>query len=138
MSGLVLDCSVAVSWCFEDEAAPEIDALLETVRDEGAIVPTLWHLEVANVLVMAERRGRLSAADTAARLHLLGELPVDTDDGTAHRAWAETIALARAQHLTAYDAAYLELAMRKGLPLATKDGDLAAAARRSGVKTLPA
>ncbi len=138
MSGLVLDCSVAVAWCFEDEASPETDAILERVRDEGALVPALWHLELGNVLVQAERRERLSAADTTTRLELIADLPIATDDETPTRALREILTLARAEGLTTYDAAYLELAMRKGLPLATKDRTLRDAAKRAGVASLPA
>lgn len=138
MTGLVLDCSVTVTWCFEDEATPETDALLERVRDEGAAVPMLWQLEVANVLLQAERRGRLSAADVRIRLELIGTLPITTDDETSLRALTEVLALARMENLTTYDAAYLELAMRRGLPLATQDTALRDAAARVGVKILPA
>ena len=137
MDGLVLDGSIAVAWCFEDEAGPETDALLERVRDEGAVVPVLWHLELGNVLLQAERRGRVRAADTACRLELIGDLPIATDHGIPVRALREVLALARAEALTTYDAAYLELAMRRGLPLATKDRALRAAARRVGVRVLP-
>jgi predicted nucleic acid-binding protein len=137
MNGFVLDCSVAVSWCFEDEAAEETDALLERARDEGALVPALWHLELGNVLLQAERRGRLNAADVTTRLALIGDLPILTDGETSLRALRETLTLARAETLTTYDAAYLELAIRRGLPLATKDRSLQVAARRMGLKTLP-
>ncbi|SUS07452.1 conserved hypothetical protein [Candidatus Defluviicoccus seviourii] len=137
MSGLVLDCSVAVSWCFEDEATPETDAILERVRDEGAIVPALWHLELGNVLIQAERRGRLAAADTTQRLELISALPISADDDSPDRALRVVLTLARAQGLTTYDAAYLELAMRKGLPLASKDKALLEAAERCGVARLP-
>ena len=137
MSGLVLDCSVAVAWCFEDEASPETDAVLERVRDEGALVPALWHLELGNVLVQAERRKRLTAADTTTRLELIADLPIVTDDETPTRALREVLTLARAEGLTTYDAAYLELAMRKGLPLATKDRTLRDAAKRSGIVSIP-
>jgi len=137
VSGLVLDCSVAVSWCFEDEASPETDALLERVRDEGALVPALWHLELGNVLIQAERRKRLSAADTTTRLELIADMPIVTDEETSARALREVLTLARAEALTTYDAAYLELAMRKGLPLATRDRALARAAKRAGVASLP-
>ncbi len=137
MDGLVLDGSIAVAWCFEDEAGPETDALLERVGDEGAVVPVLWYLELGNVLVQAERRGRVRVADTAARLELIGDLPIATDDGIPVRGLREVLALARAETLTTYDAAYLELAMRRGLPLATKDRALRAAARRVGVRVLP-
>ncbi len=136
MSGLVVDCSVAVAWCFEDEAAADTDAILERVRDEGALVPALWHLELGNVLVQAERRKRLAAAATTTRLELIADLPILTDDETSERALREVLALARAEGLTTYDAAYLELAMRKGLPLASKDRALVAAADRAGIVNL--
>ncbi len=135
--GLVLGCSVAVAWCFEDEASPETDAILERVRDDGAVVPALWHLELGNVLIQAERRKRLTAADTATRLELIGALPILTDDETPARALGEVLTLARADGLTTYDAAYLELALRKGLPLASRDRALTDAARRCGVMCLP-
>lgn len=137
MSGFVLDCSVALTWCFQDEATPDTDALLDRLRDEGAVVPTVWALELGNVLVQGERRGRLSAAELVARLDLIAELPIMVDDATTERALRETVALARAEQLTTYDAAYLELAMRRGLPLATRDGDLQRAAARNGVAVLP-
>lgn len=137
MSGLVLDCSVAVSWCFEDEAAPETDALLERVRDEGAFVPAIWYLELGNVLIQAERRNRLSVADIATRLELFGALPITIDDERPDRTLQAVLTLARAERLTTYDAAYLELAMRRGLPLASKDQDLVEAAQRCGVVGLP-
>jgi predicted nucleic acid-binding protein len=133
VSALVIDSSAALSWCFEDEASPGSDALFEQVRDYGAVVPELWHLEVANVLLKAEKRGRITAADVAMRLALIGELPIATDNETTARARRDILPLARAEGLTTYDAAYLELAMRRGLPLVTKDGALIAAAGRSGV-----
>ncbi len=136
MSGFVLDCSVAVAWCFEDEASPETDAILERLREEGALVPALWHLELGNVLVQAERRQRLSAAETTTRLELIADLPIRTDDETPGRALREVLTLARAEGLTTYDAAYLELAMRKGLPLASKDNELIKAAGHCGVASL--
>jgi predicted nucleic acid-binding protein len=101
------------------------------------VVPGLWHLEVANVLLQAERRGRIAAADVAMRLELMAELPIDTDNETTAREWREILALARAEGLTTYDAVYLELAIRRGLPLLTKDKALIAAAARTGV-ALPA
>ena len=133
MSALVIDSSAALSWCFEDEATPESDLLFERVRNEGAVVPGLWHLEVANVLLQAEKRGRISPGDLAMRLELIAELPIATDTETATRAWREILALARAEGLTTYDAAYLELAMRRALPLQTKDGALIGAAERCRV-----
>lgn len=137
MTGLVLDCSVALSWCFEDEASDATDALLETIRDEGALVPNLWALEFGNVLLQAEKRGRISAADIATRLSLISSLPIVVDPETDRRALREILTLARAEQLTTYDAAYLELAMRKGLPLASKDAALRAACLRVGIDILP-
>ena len=133
MSDLVIDSSAALSWCFEDEASPESDALFEQVRDQGAVVPGLWHLEVANVLLQAERRGRITTGDVTMRLELIADLPIATDNETTARAWREILALARAEGLTTYDATYLELAIRRGFPLMTRDAALIAAAGRSGV-----
>ncbi len=137
MTGFVLDCSIAVSWCFEDEASEVCDALLERVRDEGALVPSLWHLELGNVMIQAERRGRILPADVAIRLGLISELPIVTDDQTPIRALHEILTLARTEGLTTYDAAYLELAIRRGLPLATNDKRLRNAGINMGVHILP-
>lgn len=137
MTGWVIDASVTIAWCFKEEASPETDAIARRVRDEGAIVPSLWHWEVANVLCQAERCGRILVATVADRLASLAELPIGTDDSDRDRAWHETLALARAERLTVYDAAYLELALRTGKTLASRDGDLVAAARRLGVVALP-
>jgi len=134
---LVLDTSIAVSWCYDDEAGPETDRLLERVRDEGAVVPGLWHLELANVLLQAEKRGRIAGSDVTTRLELIGELPITTDAETTARAWRETLALARVEGLTVHDAAYLELARRRSLPLWTRDRQLAEAARRVGIIVHP-
>jgi predicted nucleic acid-binding protein len=133
---VVIDSSVALTWCFDDEASPQTDAFFERVRDEGAVVPALWHLELANVLLQAEKRGRIATGDVATRLELIAQLPIVTDHETSARAWREVIALARAQGLTAYDAAYLELAVRRGLPLSSRDAALKGAARRMGVAIL--
>jgi predicted nucleic acid-binding protein len=133
VSALVIDSSAALSWCFEDEASPASDAFFERVRDQGAVVPGLWHLEVANVLLQAEKRGRITAADIAMRLELIAQLPIATDNETTARAWHEILGLARTEGLTTYDATYLELAIRRGLPLQTKDEALIAAAKRIGV-----
>ncbi len=134
---LVIDASIALAWCFEDEASPETDAVADTVRQRGAIVPGLFQLEIGNILLQAERKGRLTASDVAIRLALLGELPIATDPETAGRAWRDVMALARNHALTTYDAAYLELALRKGAGLATRDRALAAAAKGLGVTVLP-
>lgn len=126
-----------MAWLLEDEATAETDALLDRLRDEGAVTTALFPLELANVLVQAERRGRLTAAQLTAGSALIDALPIAIDDGTASRALHETLALARAEKLTAYDAVYLELAMRRGLPLATRDQALRKAASGLGVAILP-
>jgi predicted nucleic acid-binding protein len=137
VTSLVIDASVALAWCFEDEASPATDDLLLRVRAEGAIVPSLWHLELGNVLIGAERRGRSIRGGVVARLELLAQLPIAVDAETVGRAWREIISLARAERLTTYDAAYLELAIRRSLPLATNDRVLADAATRVAVPVVP-
>ena len=137
MSGFVLDCSVAATWLFDDEATPETDALLDRLKQEGALVPGIWHLEIGNVLVRAERRKRIAMSRVAAYLHLLKRLAIVTDTETTERALRETLNLARQGGLSTYDAAYLDLAMRRGLPLATLDRALIRAARFVGVETVP-
>jgi predicted nucleic acid-binding protein len=137
VSALVVDASVALAWCFEDEASPATDAVLDRVKDGGAIVPSLWHLELGNILLLAERRDRTIQGGIVARLALMGQLPITIDPETTGRAWREILTLARAERLTTYDAAYLELAVRSGLPLATKDEALLGAAQRMGVAVVP-
>lgn len=138
MTAFVLDCSIAAAWLFEDEAGPETNHLLTCLKDGGASVPNLWHLEVGNVLIQAEKRGRITATQIAARLELLASLPITTDTETAPRSFREIMTLARSQKLTSYDAAYLELAIRQGVPLATRDKALIRAANAVQVGTLPA
>jgi len=137
MNAVVVDASVALAWCFDDEASAGTETVLDIVRQSGALVPGLWHLEVANALIQAERRGRNIPGGVPARLEYIGRLPIDIDTDTSRRAWRETLALARAEGLTTYAAAYLELALRRGLALATKDNALMAAATKSGVAVLP-
>lgn len=129
----VLDCSVAVSWCFEDEANGLADRALHMLASQEALVPALWPLEVANVLLVSERRKRLTEADVMRFVELLRELPIVVDESTTSRAMRDVIALAREHDLSSYDASYLELAVREGLPLATLDKALAKVARRCGV-----
>lgn len=133
MTGFVLDCSVAVAWCFGDETNPYSEAVLQDLADTGAVAPSIWPLEMANVLLVAERRKRISKAQSRRFVELLQTLPIAVDDVSAARAWDSVLSLAREQQLSAYDAAYLELAMREGLPLATLDGPLRKAARSCGV-----
>ena len=134
MTDFVLDCSVAMSWCFEDEADGYSDRTLDFLTKGAGHVPNLWLLEVANVLIGAERRGRLTEADSSRFIELLGSLPIVIDDEISTQTISTILAHSRAYGLTSYDAAYLELAMRQGLPLATRDKSLHAACKKSGVK----
>ncbi len=136
MTAFVVDCSVAVTWCFADEATPASDGLLDRLGEESAAAPAIWPLELGNVLVMAERRGRIDAAQIAEFVALVRDLPVDIDQETPQRALDEVLALARAEKLTTYDASYLELAMRLGVPLATQDKELRQAAENLGTPVL--
>lgn len=136
MNAFVLDCSIAIAWCFADEATPQTNDLLSQCAVEGALVPGLWHLEVANVLVNASRRSRISADDVLSRTALLGQLPIRTEPD-ALIFIPETIELACTSGLSAYDAAYLELAQRRALPLATLDKQLRRVAEQCDVPILP-
>ena len=132
----VLDNSVALAWCFEGEQTDAIMALLDRVTDSGATAPQLWPVEALNGLLTAERRGRIDAATRRRLAGFLQDLPISIDDEPATRVWTMTSALAEAHRLTAYDATYLELALRLGVPLATGDRNLTVAAREAGVPLL--
>jgi predicted nucleic acid-binding protein len=134
----VLDSSVTMAWFFDDEATPATDDLLDRLNQDGhALVAAHWALEVCNTLLMAERRKRSTVADSSHFLAILDALPIETDQDTVAKASTTTLALARTQGLTVYHGAYLELAMRRSVPLATLDKDLRAAARKTGVPCLP-
>jgi predicted nucleic acid-binding protein len=134
MEGIVIDASIALTWCFPDEHGDFAYRVLETLEHTHAIVPALWAIEVANALVVGERRLRLTASDVARFFELLKGLSIEIDTETAHRAFAGTLELGRTHFLSVYDAAYLELAMREGLTLATLDGRLKKAAETAGVR----
>ena len=138
MSGFVLDASVALAWCFDDESTPAAWALLDRLRSAPAHVLALWTLEVGNILLSAERRRRITQARTVEFLGILDELDILIDPDLPGRAFRDVLPLARAQHLTTYDATYLELAMRLGLPVASKDTALIRAATALRIKTLDA
>jgi predicted nucleic acid-binding protein len=123
-----------MAWSFEDETNAYADAVLDQLATTRAIVPALWPLEVANALLMGERRRRATEADTLKWIGILAGLPIAIDGETNVHAWSDTLNLARRHNLSAYDAAYLELAMRRGLPLATLDEQLKVAARAVGVR----
>jgi predicted nucleic acid-binding protein len=133
LSDFVLDASVAMAWCFEDETTPYTEAVLRRLTRAGAVAAAIWPYEVANVLIGAERRGRVTQSQTIRFLELLRALPITVDEhGPAH-AWGDVLALGRTHRLTAYDASYLELAARMDLPLASQDARLVQACQAVGV-----
>lgn len=131
----VLDASVAATWAFEDENHPDAAFALERFQSDTAWVPSLWWFELRNALLVNERRGRLTEAGTTGFLQDLGRLAITIDRSPDETA---LLTLARSHRLTVYDAAYLELAQRKGLPLASLDDALRTAAPASGVPLLGA
>jgi len=132
----VVDNSVVMAWCFQDEASRYADAILGSLEVFKAIVPSIWPLEVGNVLLVAERRKRLSEADSARFIALLTELPIMIEQESPERMMREILALAREHQISSYDASYLDLAMRKGVPIATLDDGLIKAAERSHVQIM--
>ncbi len=133
---LVLDASLTLSWFFKDERTPGADAVLTEVTEKGAVVPALWRLEVANALHMALRRKRIDAAFRDSALTQLSRLSITADPDTDTYAWTVTLQLADRFQLTLYDAAYLELAGRRRLPLATLDRELRDASSALGITLL--
>ncbi len=131
---IVLDASVALSWCFEDKADDMSRALLDQAARNVFVVPPIWILEVGNVLLMAERTGRITRADSARFLHLLTELSIEVFPRDERGALPEWMELARRYGLTAYDAQYLLVAVARNAPLATRDGRLGTAANAEGVE----
>ena len=134
---LVVDASMAMTWCFNDEATPYTRSVLKTLRGSYAEVPALWRIEMKNVLLMNERRGRVTAQGSREFLQLLMALDIRVDVDEPSLDDPTLFLLARRHHLTAYDAAYLELAKRRKLPLATLDKDLLRAAPLEGVALVP-
>ena len=122
-----------MAWCFESESDAYARSVLASIPGGPAVVPPLWLLEVANVLLVAERRRRISRADTSLFLDLLGELPLVVAEAESLSGMAALVTLGRERGLSAYDAAYLHLARRERLPLASRDRALRAAARQAGV-----
>ena len=133
MSGLVVDASVALAWLLDDEDQPEAGRALDRLEDDGAVVPQLWHLEIRNSLLTAERRGRISLGEIDERLDGLSGLPIQTDEDPDLRSAFD---LARRHGLSFYDALYLELAKRQRAELATLDRALGRAAASEGVPVL--
>jgi len=132
---LVLDASVTLAWCFPEESTAYTEGVLDLLANGAeAAAPAIWPFEVANALLVAERRKRITTAQVTSMLQRIASLPISVDSIQVHRAFGQILAVAREEKLTEYDAAYLELAMREGLPLATLDGQLKQGARSSGVE----
>ena len=135
MSRFILDASVTLCWCFENQATEYTEAIFERLAGgEEASVPFIWPLEVANVLLTAERRKALKLAQVTSFLEQLSAWPIQVDTLGVGRAFQQILNTARSHNLSTYDAAYLELAIREGLPLATLDNSLREAAQAAGVK----
>jgi predicted nucleic acid-binding protein len=130
----VLDSSATLAWIYSDETTEPIRRLFDAVAEDGAVVPALWRLEVANSLTVAVRRGRIDVNFRRAALADLALLDITSDDRTDIHAWGETLNVADRFQLTVYDAAYLELAQRRNLALATLDGELRTAAEALGLR----
>ncbi|MGO8697001.1 MAG: type II toxin-antitoxin system VapC family toxin [Limisphaerales bacterium] len=132
----VIDPSVALAWLLPDETNAQADAVRVAVENGAdAWIPVHWWLEIGNGLLMAERRGRITAEQVAQALSLVNALPLEEDEETAEQIPVRTLTLARKHGLTVYDAAYLELAQRRGATLATFDEQLLKAAAKEKILT---
>ena len=136
MIGFVLDCSLAISWCLVDEDNDHANAVLNLMPNAEAFVPEIWSLEIANTLLVAERRKRMTVEQTQEAIDFLQSLLITIDSLTSSQALGTTLRLGREQGLASYDAAYLELALRLDLPLATIDNPLIKAALSCQAKLL--
>jgi predicted nucleic acid-binding protein len=134
----IIDCSMTMAWCFEDEKSDEATQIQDRLAAEAAIVPVHWSLEVVNVLALAEKRKRISAADSTQFLKLLAVFDIQIDEQGPTQAFDHILPLCRSHPLTSYDAAYLDLAIRRQLPLATLDKDLRRGAMQLGLEVLGA
>ena len=134
LPSFVLDASVALTWCFESETDHFTDAVLDSLAESAAVVPAVWPLEICNALVVAEHGGYLDQAASVRFLNLLRQLSIQVEQESPQRMFGEILLLAREQQLSTYDASYLDLAMRSGLPLASQDSALLQAAGRCGVE----
>jgi predicted nucleic acid-binding protein len=133
---LILDSSATLAWVFPQERTDAILNVFKLVANEGAVIPELWRLEVANTLNVGIRRGRISQTNRSGILVDLENLPISIDGETRKHTWGRTLDLADQHGLTVYDATYLELALRLALPLASLDEDLRNAARHEGLALL--
>ncbi len=131
---IVLDVSITVAWCLQDEESESADRALDRLESDEAVVPALWWFELRNALVVNERRGRLAETDSVAFLEEMDRLPIRLEERPGSSDLV--LALARRHGLTVYDASYLEAGLRHGAPVATLDRKLAAAAEAEGIGTL--
>ncbi len=132
----VVDNSVVMSWCFKDETNQYADAILDCLSDATAFVPSIWPLEVVNLLLVAERKKRLSEADSVRFITLLSQLPIIVEHERPERMMKDLLALGRSNNLSSYDASYLDLSMRKGIPIATLDTRLITASKKTNIPIL--
>lgn len=132
---LVLDASVTLAWCFPEESSAGSEAILDLLTAGGeAVAPSIWPHEVANALLVGERRKRITLAQITSALATINALPIVLDSIQVVHVFERILPLARQHQLTEYDASYMELALRKGLPLATLDEGLRRAAKNAGIE----
>lgn len=132
----VIDCSVAMTWLFEDEATAQTAKLLDRLGTETALAPAWWFLELANGMALAERKGQITSAQSAELIAELSKLGIEVDSDSPERAFDHLLPLCRTHQLTSYDAMYLDLSVRRAIPPATLDQPLRKAAKKMGVKLL--
>jgi predicted nucleic acid-binding protein len=131
---IVIDASITMAWGFRDETTPFSRAIYWRVYADRALVPAIWPLEIANTILVGERRGRIAQSESVRFLTVLRSMPITVDEETTLRAWMDILPLARQLNLSAYDASYLDLAIRRGLPLATADRRMREAATLLGLE----
>lgn len=132
----VVDSSVALTWLFPDEITPRTEELFHRITSQTFVVPDWWFVELTNVMAVAEKKGRITAEHSSGFIADLSAFDIDIDTAASSRAFAHLLPLCRAHGLTSYDAIYLDLALRRQLPLATLDQALRKAAKKAGVKVL--
>ena len=134
MTGVVVDASVALAWCFPDEGSDYADRVLVAVEGHVVLVPALWSIEITNALLVAEKRKRIKQVETRRFIDLLSELTVVMDARSVADAVSDILPLGREYVISAYDAAYLDVAIRHGVPLATLDSNLRKAGSSAGIE----
>ncbi|HVA46216.1 MAG TPA: type II toxin-antitoxin system VapC family toxin [Pirellulales bacterium] len=135
-AAFIIDCSLAMAWLFKDEATEETTKLLNRLETETGLVPAWWFLEVTNVIALAERKGRVAPHESQQFIDDISQLDIELDTESPLRSFSHILPLCRTHRLTSYDAMYLDLAVRRHLPLATLDEPLRKAAKKAGVKLL--